>query len=533
MLTTGKPPAPLPHGHSHKQKRNALKPSDLSGFKDKTLRRHSSHSRLQTGSNSDKNCRETSRTNLERSNSLTQLQVIQARLTRSLSASNLLALSDPNLSVREAKPQRSYDSPATKFAKDKAEFTAYCQIYFHQLTEGCGDELCKNMFCNSSSVSLSLPQNVAAMFSSELAATREKFICKPNTAKAKIFPKAISQAVDKEPLPFLCGLFSTTPFRSLFLPCPMTPLNLFPHTKHTARSNSYNNINSTLVQAEENQNFENSVVSQFSRLAKKLTSSLGSLLTGSREESHTENTQSMEIPVRLSQPLQSSNSIKIPDVKQLFGPATFVPNDCTNRDELDAFEQTLAAEMSEEIKSSAEEFSLTHLTLEMTHHVIEDYRECSDPSFILNTLRTVFSLSESLNLSFLGNGISNCVVSRSEIKEFYRLLQKTKDSEKFMSTITNSIEILLSELTLSTEKVTSEDINQFLIFLELPVLFESGLAHKVCDVIYKLSDYVRKAIINEFAKYTEEEMMKLVKVSNCYGALPTILMHTSLVLKYF
>ena len=70
-------------------------------------------------------------------------------LYRNLSASNLAALSDTNLSITKALPTRSYDKPNSQGAAAKQYFEILVKRYFHQLTEGCGNEQCANKFCFS------------------------------------------------------------------------------------------------------------------------------------------------------------------------------------------------------------------------------------------------------------------------------------------------------------------------------------------------------------------------------------------------
>ena len=131
-------------------KRHSLQSSE-SIMKFRQLTRHSSQPRLLKDdiSGSVTNLRLQT---LEKSSSFSQLQNFRPlkESGKTLSASNLAAVSDSNLSIKEAVPPRSYDKPNTTFSTRKMEFRNLVQRYYHQLTNGCGSKTCRNKFCFSS-----------------------------------------------------------------------------------------------------------------------------------------------------------------------------------------------------------------------------------------------------------------------------------------------------------------------------------------------------------------------------------------------
>ena len=126
------PKGQIPEGMSKRHSLQATEP--ITNWR---LTRHSSQPKLLKNDigGSVTNLR---RESLRKSSSLAQLQNFRSLKDsgKTLSASNLAAVSDSNLSIKEAVPPRSYDKPNTTFSTRKKEFGSIVQRYYYQLTNG-------------------------------------------------------------------------------------------------------------------------------------------------------------------------------------------------------------------------------------------------------------------------------------------------------------------------------------------------------------------------------------------------------------
>ena len=455
---------------------------------------------------------------LERSNSLSSLiNVKDAKLsTKSLSASNLLALSDPNLSIQEAKPKRFYDSPTNNWAKQKSEYVAHAQMYFYQLTEGCGSEDCKNLFCKSCRDSFmhksSHDVNIAVMFSIELAKSRHKHLCRKCKKKGKVFPMDLLDNSKKGSFPFLCLLSTTSPFRSLFLQSPLVSSKVSEDKMSMNRSVSQGDLR---LNDRKKASYKNTFMNGFSNMAGALSSSISSLLTFQQNPTITFSSTSTDHVDGDDNSAKSSRKMSQPQTSRIFGSDTYVADEF---DELKDFENSVVSEIGNTSHSMhASEFSLTHLTLEMVDHILEDFLECGDSSFMLNTFRTVFSSTESLNLSFIDNSILNYSselhsrqINIKDVRLAYEKIQAC-DNGSFLKTILDSLRVLCSEMA---EKSTMiESVNQFLIILELPMFFDTELPYTLMDIVISLVPIARNNFIKCLSRYDGHGFQRVVKVS--------------------
>ena len=451
---------------------------------------------------------------LERSTSLSSLSnVREARLsTKSLSASNILALSDPNLSLQEAKPKKFYDSPSNSSAKQKTEYTAFAQMYFYQLTEGCSAETCKNKFCKSCSSNilkqLNNNENFAIMFSLELAKCKRKHLCVGCKNRGKLFPQSLLEHTKGKPVQFLCLLSTMTPFRSLYKPCPLVSSEFSDEVEHR-RSASQGNLADDLPDSKTD---SGKFYSSISNIAGQVSTSISALLASSNI--------SKKISARGDEDAVDGNfseersKKKVSDSRRIFGDETYIEG---SLDDLKDFEQSVASEMIGSPNSpKVKEFSLTHLTLEMLDHILEDYNECGDASFILNTLRTVFSSTESLNSSFLtekafAHSTENQEreINKNDICIAYKKLQSC-DNGIFMSTILDALKILCSEMLANRQ--TIEAINQFVIIFELPMFFDSNLPYIMVEILQGLPKVGRINLIKQLSKYDRCGFIRILEV---------------------
>nr|XP_054753405.1 probable E3 ubiquitin-protein ligase HECTD2 [Lytechinus pictus] len=151
-----------------------------------------------------------------RSNSLAKL----TDLKRNLSASNLAALSDSNLSVQEAELPRSYDAPNTTGSKAKHYLEQLIKRYYYQLTDGCGRSECRNKFCHSSKDAIRMTADVAAIISIQLASSQRLYFCSSEKFVGRALPEDVFQTKNGKVKSFLQTLYSSSPFATLFKDVP-------------------------------------------------------------------------------------------------------------------------------------------------------------------------------------------------------------------------------------------------------------------------------------------------------------------------
>ena len=454
---------------------------------------------------------------LERSNSLSSLSKVRdAKLsTKSLSASNLLALSDPNLSIQEAKPKRFYDLPTNNWAKQKSEFVAHAQMYFYQLSEGCRNEKCKNIFCKSCKDNFmhkfSYDVNMAAMFSTELAKSRHKYLCRNCNRRGKAFPEDLLDNDRKGNLPFLCLISTTSPFRSMFLQSPLVSSKLSEDIKMMNKSISHDDLR---LCVRSQKSYRDALVSSVSHMARALSSSISCLLTFKQNPTITLTGSSQDQLYGGSNCVSRMRKTSKSQASRIFGSDNYVADEF---DELKDFENAVVSEMSSaSYNSSKNEFSLTHLTLEMVDHIIEDFLECGDSSFMLNTFRTVFSSIESLNSSFVDNSSTNhsseflgTEVNINDVRAAYKKIQSF-DNGTFLTTILDSLRVLCSEMVDSSQSI--ELVNQFAIILELPQFFDTELPYAFVTILKSLSPLGRSDTIRCFSRYDESGFRRILTV---------------------
>ncbi|RDD45965.1 Ubiquitin-protein ligase E3A [Trichoplax sp. H2] len=346
-------------------------------------------------------------------------------LSRPLSASNLAALSDSNLSVQAALLPRSYNKPNTNTSQAKQSFVSLVSCYYGQLTIGCEKSNCRNKFCRSNEDFKLLSSDMAAIVSIELASRQRLFLCSGRKYEEDLIPDAVFKAAANSSRPFLHALFSTSPFKCLF----RSPYD-------------------------------------------------------SRNISHAENPQRIE--ERWSDDKRGTDN-----------------------------------EQCDQSSISLYELSLTHLTYGMVKEAIDNYTECGDPAFLVNTFRTVFSSSDALNDSFLVQDTKSSDSSRMlNIDLDLRLMRRTfeiimdlKPLESFKPVIIDSIEILLTRLENSV--VNSEEINQFIILLECPLLMGpqgQDLLDKLCKILANSDSTVKDVFITKLIKYDQLGFKRILKL---------------------
>ena len=516
-VVPGRPPK-IPMAHS---KRHSLQSGD-SITKFNKLKKHSSQPKLRknvlSGSLASLNL-ESSR----KYSSLAQINVQTLKASaKTLSASNLAAISDSNLSLKEAMPPRSYDQPNSSFAEVKSHFEDLVKCYFQQLTKGCGNQNCQNKFCFSSKGGVRFSPGVAGITSIELATRSKQYVCISKNQKTAPLPPKLFDGEPNKPRPFLYCLFSTTPFKTLFQPY-----------SQTQRRNSEKNLSLPTQLTEPNRTFENHVTGSSSKSnskieledgIEKLTPVAGSdgkclVADGSgtiglnlpqasevREEpkKHVFTLDTGFSKVNLSGNLMNDHAL--PGMPaELFGSNSSL-NDIVD---LEEFEKECALEMS---SGHIQEFSLTHLTLPMLESSIQNYNHCKDAAFLINTIRTVFTSSEALNDSFrTAKGEYHDSLDIPAVREAYKLLLSLEPQNTFVLPLLNALEIHLTAL--SSLIINPDEVAQLIILIENPLVQEAQtLLWKLCLVLSKLPIDTRQALINIFSSYDVDSFKHLIEV---------------------
>ena len=84
------------------------------------------------------------------------------------------------------------------------------------------------------------------------------------------------------------------------------------------------------------------------------------------------------------------------------------------------------------------------------------------------------------------------------------------DSHQFMSTIIDSVTLLLSGL--ASDNAVIEGANQFIIIMEFPSFFDLNLPYLVADTFKNLTVAARMELIEKMSYYEAEGMQRLLKV---------------------
>lgn len=491
-----------------------------------------------------------------RSSSLSQLKTSR----RNLSASNLAALSDSNLCIQVALPHRSYEHAGSQSNLAKQSFEVVVKRYYEQLTVGCGNTPCWNMFCASNDSNTKLNLRLASFVSIELATLGKDYFCKGNLQKVgkpltklsltsnpnvtllnnkqgfslsngqksgsstKKYVRSLlmnqrrpvsvnndsrdgSLTSQQNPVSFLHKFFSSSPFKFLF----SNEVNSRPNEK--VKSSSLRDLRKTVVLSGSDQSLRINTSDNDRNLGEKQHD-----ITIKSEVSNTTTLdltdqgiacQKMKFPILVD--LQTEiESLNIDDVN------------------LEEFEDQCVLEMS---SGNIKELSLTHLTLPTLEASLENYHHCGDPSFIVNTIRTVFSSPKALNASFKillpstevqNSKNSNASLEKTSANEkckldipsvrcAYKILFDLQPKETFIKPLQNSVEIHLK--TLLSCKVHPSEVFQLFILLENPLLLKNDdLLHKFCAVVANLEKKTATCFVEILVEYDAISFLRILKV---------------------
>eukprot|EP01137_Pigoraptor_chileana_P033768 Opistho-2@25178 len=441
---------------------------------------------------------------------------LTALRTHTLSASNLAALSDARLSLKAALPIHSYNTPNTEGATSRVHFECLVKRYFRQLTVGCGMLSCANPFCFSSKNCRSFSPDVAATLSIFLASRPGQRLCDhlpegspPPVPRSAFLPSAERQTqtprrydnggVPSTPgaaetnravaprRPFLHMVFSSSPFAGIY------------HQPKLRGARSVPNMR-VWIEGDEN------VV---------LSDSAFSCSDASADEGDND--------------------------EAIFGAAD--PNDhsggCTSDSDSD-FDGRLRPQFSGGL-------SLTHLTLPLLESAIGTYEVSGDATFLVSSIRTVFSSSESLNASFTVADASQLAqtaevplqtpapLDMQAVRHAYKALLQLEPRSLFEGTLANATAILLSRLESSPPRSAAE-ARQLCIVLESPLLAQRAtnepLLRKFCAILCSLPPAPAEAFVALVSRFPAESMVRAVRMLQAHLSTrvhPTRLRDESLV----
>eukprot|EP00127_Corallochytrium_limacisporum_P006979 Clim_evm33s239 gene=Clim_evmTU33s239 len=409
---------------------------------------------------------------------------------RTLSASNLAALSATNLSLQAALPKASYLLPDNPNAVAKERYEDLVRSYYNQITKGCGKYECRNPMCSSNAQGLKLPADICVILSLQLASMPhgEKYLCREHVGNAPRLPREILEPPLTEeeeeqgvpPRPFLHVLFTQSPFASLFEGGPENKPSRSPSPSVPSSNRG-------------------------------------------RSKSHSHGRD------RSLSPMHHSGTDPSQGEQRGLSPLP------TNHDET--------------VEDNDGEFSLQYLTLDSLKECVQTYKATGDNAFLVNSLRTIFCSSVALNASFPVNGSSRTPslvpgntgpsghqtardmepesdidtgfrgahgVNLDHVREAYRIILSLGPHATFQTTMVNSIEILLAQLRHNII-LRPADCRQLLILLELPLLddlsYHEALLGRLCLIFAdNIVGRVKKTVCEWLAQYEEHHFTRLVNL---------------------
>lgn len=146
----------------------------------------------------------------------------------------------------------------------------------------------------------------------------------------------------------------------------------------------------------------------------------------------------------------------------------------------------------------------------------------NDPSFVISTIKSVFSSNEALNKSFLIKPFKSSKENTSgldieAIEESYNLILNLKPKELFIRTLANAIEILLAKLTLNIrayQNGSPENLRLLIILCKNPLLkdpqYHEQLLRKLCIVLSQLQNRSKNIMIKWFSEFKHDAFEELV-----------------------
>nr|KAJ3421068.1 hypothetical protein HK105_004575 [Polyrhizophydium stewartii] len=154
------------------------------------------------------------------------------------------------------------------------------------------------------------------------------------------------------------------------------------------------------------------------------------------------------------------------------------------------------------------------------------YGVAGDPTFLLNTLRTVFSSAESLAESFLAERdleINDSHLDIPSIRKSYHLILQLKPPDLFQNVLANALELLLAKMLLNRQKLRHaghDMLRVIVIVMENPLLLDpihhESLLRKLCLVMACIKSRSKLVLIKWFSQYDTAGFEKIVRIFQQY-----------------
>ncbi|ORX97741.1 HECT-domain-containing protein [Basidiobolus meristosporus CBS 931.73] len=149
-----------------------------------------------------------------------------------------------------------------------------------------------------------------------------------------------------------------------------------------------------------------------------------------------------------------------------------------------------------------------------------------DSKFLINTIRTVFSSTETLNVSFLAESPEQEHMSGLDldsIRNSYNLILHQKPKQLFIDTLAAATEIVLAELEINSKRLSkAEGLRVLLILLENPLMKDSfyseSLLRRLTQVLSQVSGSARSVLLQWFSTYDGHGFLDIVNMFHDYLA---------------
>ncbi|KAI8912879.1 hypothetical protein BC831DRAFT_189983 [Entophlyctis helioformis] len=208
-----------------------------------------------------------------------------------------------------------------------------------------------------------------------------------------------------------------------------------------------------------------------------------------------------------------------------------------------------ALALDETAADEEQQLMLNHLTLTLLEHAVATYTSTfpdngpasptspssssgsnasatGDATFLVNTLRNVFSSVSSLSRSFLAEGSVVTNSSKLDIpslRKSYHIILQLSPSSMFQTVLANALELLLAKLLLDTSKLHHAGpdlLRVVLILMENPLLldpaYHESLLRKLSLVLGSIRTKSRTVLIRWLSQYDTAGFEKIIRVFQQY-----------------
>ncbi|KAK9686107.1 hypothetical protein K7432_015271 [Basidiobolus ranarum] len=148
----------------------------------------------------------------------------------------------------------------------------------------------------------------------------------------------------------------------------------------------------------------------------------------------------------------------------------------------------------------------------------------TDSKFLINTIRTVFSSTNTLNASFLAESTEKEHMSGLDvdsIRNSYKLILQQRPRQMFIDTLAAASEIVLAELEINSKRLSkAEGLRVLLILLENPLMrdpfYSESLLRKLAEVLSQVSGSARSVLLQWFSTYDAPGFLNIINMFHDY-----------------